>query len=51
MTETIHSYADQIARLLELAGVAIISGGVLVASLFFARSGLATGNWRSAYDQ
>ena len=51
MTEAVHTYADQIARLLELAGVAIIIGGVLVASFLFARCGSATGNWRSAYDQ
>jgi uncharacterized membrane protein len=51
MTEAVQTYADQIARLLELAGVAIIIGGVLVASFLFARFGIATGNWRSAYDQ
>jgi uncharacterized membrane protein len=51
MTEAIHSYADQIARLLELAGVGTIVGGVLIASLLFVRFGVVTGNWRSAYEQ
>ena len=51
MSETTHAYADQFARLLELAGVAIIIGGVIIASFLFARSGLTTGDWRSAYVQ
>jgi uncharacterized membrane protein len=46
-----HAYVDQIARLIELAGVAIIVGGIVVASIRFARSGLATGSWRSAYSE
>jgi uncharacterized membrane protein len=51
MTEATHAYADQFARLLELAGVAIIIGGVIIASFLFARSGLMTGDWRPAYVQ
>jgi uncharacterized membrane protein len=51
MTEAIHTYADQFARLLEIAGVAIIISGVIIASFLFARSGLMTGDWRSAYVQ
>ena len=46
-----HAYVDQIARLIELAGVAIIVGGIVVASIRFARSGLAIGSWRSAYSE
>jgi len=49
MTEATHAYADQFARLLELVGVAIIVGGVTIASFLFVRSGLMTGDWRSAY--
>jgi uncharacterized membrane protein len=36
---------------LELAGVVIIIGGAIIASFRFARSGLMTGGWRSAYVQ
>jgi uncharacterized membrane protein len=51
MTETTRAYADQFARLLELAGVAIIIGGVIIGSFLFVRSGVLTGDWRSAYVQ
>jgi uncharacterized membrane protein len=51
MTESAHAYAEQFARLLELAGVVIIIGGIVIASFLFARSGLATGDWRSVYVQ
>ena len=51
MTESAHAYAEQFARLLELAGVVIIIGGIVIASFLFARSGLMTGDWRSAYVQ
>jgi uncharacterized membrane protein len=50
MTDAAHAYVDELARLLEFAGVAIIIGGVFVASFLFARSGRATGDWRSAYE-
>jgi uncharacterized membrane protein len=51
LSETTHAYADQFARLLELAGVAIIIGGVIIASFLFTRSGFMTGDWRAAYVQ
>ena len=51
MSEAAHAYADQFARLLELAGVAIIIGGVIIASFLFVRFGVVTGDWRSAYVQ
>ena len=51
MTQSAHGYAEQFARLLELAGVVIIIGGIVIASFLFARSGLATGDWRSVYVQ
>jgi uncharacterized membrane protein len=50
MFDAVHAAVDQLARLLELAGVAIIIGGVLIGMLRFARSGQMTGDWRSAYD-
>jgi len=51
MTEATHAYADQFARLLEIAGVVIIISGAIIASFLFARSGLMSGDWRSAYVQ
>ena len=49
MTEQIHAYVDQIAKALELAGVAIIVGGIVLSSWWFIRDGTRTGDWRSAY--
>ena len=34
----VHASVDQLARLLELAGVAIIIGGIVVAAVLFAYS-------------
>ncbi len=42
MTDDVHAYVDQLARLLELVGVAIIIGGTVVAAILFAYSGLTT---------
>ena len=42
--------ADQLARLLELSGVATIIGGALIAGFLFAHAGLTARDWRSAYD-
>ena len=49
MTEQIHVYVDQLAKALELAGVAIIVGGIILATLMFIRDGTHTGDWQSAY--
>lgn len=49
MTEQIHAYVDQLAKALELAGVAIIVGGIVLASWWFLRDGSRTGDWQSAY--
>ena len=45
-----HAIADQLAKVLELVGVAIIIGGAVLAGVLFVRQG-RTGDWRSAYDQ
>ena len=48
MTDQVHACVDQLAKALELAGVAIIVGGIVFASLKFIRDGRAAG-WQSAY--
>jgi hypothetical protein len=37
-----HHIADQLAKLLELAGAGIIVGGILLASVVFVREGFMT---------
>lgn len=46
-----HAIIEQLAKLLEIAGVAIILGGVVLASAIFVRAGLASQNWRLSYEQ
>ena len=48
LTEHTRTKADQIAKLLELVGVVIIVGGIILATLTFVREGSRTGDWRSA---
>jgi uncharacterized membrane protein len=50
LTEQIHAYVDLLAKALELAGVAIIVGGIIVATFTFIRDGKREGNWESAYS-
>jgi len=49
LTEQIHAYVDQLAKALELAGVSIIVGGIVLATWWFIRDGGRTGDWQSAY--
>jgi hypothetical protein len=49
LTEQIHAYVDQLAKALELAGVAIIVGGIVLATWWFIRDGVRTVDWQSAY--
>lgn len=48
-TELVHGFVDGLAKLLELAGVAIIIIGVLLAAVVFVRAGLRDGEWQAAY--
>jgi uncharacterized membrane protein len=48
-TEQMHALVDQLAKGLEIVGVAIIVGGILVATLTFVRDAVRTGDWRFAY--
>ena len=50
LTEQIHAYVDLLAKVLELAGVAIIVGGIIVATLTYVRDGRRAGDWESAYS-
>ena len=50
MTEQIHAYVDLLAKTLELAGVAIIVGGIVIATLTFIRDGRRASEWESAYS-
>jgi uncharacterized membrane protein len=49
--EQAHAFVDQLAKLLELVGVAIIIGGIVLATAAFLREVSRTGNWRSAYPR
>lgn len=46
-----HFYIEQLAKLLEIAGVAIILGGVVLASVWFIRDGMKSGVWRESYER
>ncbi len=50
LTEQIHGFVDQLATVLELAGVAIILGGIILATVGFLRDA-RTGDWRSGYPR
>ena len=49
LTEQIHAFVDQLAKALELVGVAIILGGIILATVTFLRDGSRKGDWRPAY--
>lgn len=48
--EQAHAWVDVLARGLELAGVAIIIAGTLLAAGVFLRTGWRTGNWQDSYE-
>jgi len=49
LTEQVHAFVDQLAKALELVGVAIIVGGIVLATLTFVRDGRRVGGWKSVY--
>jgi uncharacterized membrane protein len=49
LTEQAHAIVDQIAKVLELSGVAIIVAGIVLATAIFVRDGARTREWGSAY--
>jgi len=51
LTDQAHVLVDQLAKVLELVGVAIILGGIVLATTTFIRDGSRTSDWRSAYPR
>ena len=51
LTEQAHAFVDQLAKALELVGVAIILGGIVLATGAFLRDGSRKSGWRSAYPR
>ncbi|MES3100566.1 DUF1622 domain-containing protein [Sphingomonas faeni] len=49
-TEVAHAFVDHLAKLLELFGVGIIIGGVVLAAFLFVRAGFRGGDWQAAYQ-
>lgn len=49
--ERVHTYIEQLAKLLEIAGVVIILGGVILATVWFIRDGQKSGVWRDSYER
>ena len=49
LTEQAHALVDQLAKLLELVGAAVILGSIIPATVAFLRDGSRTREWRSAY--
>jgi len=49
--EQVHWYIEQLAKLLEIAGVAIILLGVTLASVWYVNDGRRGGDWRKAYER
>jgi len=49
LTEQIHPFVEQLAKVLELIGVAIIVGGIVLATLTFVRDGRRSRAWQSVY--
>jgi uncharacterized membrane protein len=51
LTEQAHALVDQFAKALELVGVVIILGGIVLATAMFLRDGLRSGQWRAGYPR
>lgn len=49
--QQVHGIIELLARLLEVAGVAIILAGVVLASALFIADRQRCGDWRSSYDR
>lgn len=50
MTEQVHYFVAQLAKAIELFGVAIIIGGISLSAFLFVTVGFRTHDWRDAYE-
>ena len=51
MGDQAHIFVDQLAKVIECSGVAIIVGGIILAAVNFVRDGARSGDWLLAYEQ
>src|SRR3569833_4547388 len=51
LTEQAHAFVEQIAKLIELVGVAIIVLGLILSTFAYFRDGLRQRDWRAAYER
>jgi uncharacterized membrane protein len=51
LTEQAHAFVTQLAKLLELVGVATIIGGIVLAGIIFMAKAIRSRDWQSAYEQ
>ena len=51
MNEQAHAFADALARVIEIAGVAIILIAVVLATVLFLVQGARKRDWRGAYER
>jgi uncharacterized membrane protein len=49
--EQLHPLIEQLAKLLELAGVFVILVGVVLATYWFAHDGFRNGDWSASYSR
>jgi uncharacterized membrane protein len=49
--EQVHALIEQLAKLLEIAGVAIILGSVVLATVWFLEGGRRSRDWRASYER
>ena len=51
IAEQAHAFVTQLAKILELVGVATIIGGIVLAAVVFIAHGTRTRDWQPAYEQ
>src|SRR5262245_4240947 len=49
--EQLHLFVDQLAKALEFVGVAVILGGIVLATVTFVRDAVRASDWRSPYPR
>lgn len=51
MGDQVHAFVEVLAKIIELAGVAIIVVGIIIATANFLSSGISSRDWQRAYEQ